>query len=75
MSAIARRMTYCILLILAFAVAACAGSHPDSPLKAPGHHQDIWEDVAHLAGPSTIEMASEPSACNDGLYDPERLTG
>ena len=58
MSAIARRYDILHPADPRLAVAACAGSHPDSPLKAPGHHQDIWEDVAHLAGPSTIEMAS-----------------
>jgi hypothetical protein len=32
------------MLILTFAVAACAGHHADLPVNAPDAHQNLWED-------------------------------
>ena len=68
MSAVARRMTYCLLLILPFAVTACAGIPANPPGKAPGYHQDLWDEVAYLTAPSTTQVASGPSPLTDERY-------
>lgn len=68
MSTVARRMTYCILLTLAIGVIACAGTHANPPGKAPGYHQDLWDEVAYLTAPSTTQVASGPSPLTDARY-------
>lgn len=60
-----------LLLFLACAAAACASNHANSPVKAPGHHQDLWDDVACRANPSATEMVTP----NVQLYGLDELTG
>lgn len=63
-----RHLTAAILLSVAFAIAACAGNPADSPVKAPGHHQDLWDEVAHLTAPSITAVFSKFSTLSNGLY-------